>query len=101
LAQAAKAFASVRSMRKTVWEIASDENGIDVTEDFHFRFPATSHYAPNGPVGAVFSSVPSRATPADYERTGSCLFMVSDSRIGLMQKNILQGWELYRKCSSA
>lgn len=34
-------------MRKTLWGIASDENGIDINQDSHFRFPADSHYAPD------------------------------------------------------
>jgi len=40
LARAAKAFASVRSMRKTPWAIASDQNGIEVNQYSHFRLLA-------------------------------------------------------------
>lgn len=101
LAQAAKAFASVCSMRKTLWGIASDENGIDVNQDSHFRFPAASHYAPDRLFWGRFPPVPSRATPATCARTGSCLFVVPGSRIGPMQKNISQGFESNGRCSSA
>jgi hypothetical protein len=73
LAQAAKVFAPVFSMRKTLREILCDGNGIDANQDFHFPFQPPAGMLPIAPLGPFFF-LSIESTPAGYERTCSCVF---------------------------